>query len=61
MWNLATFVADCRDAVDRSTDHREIGELMARAMSDPGAVTLALGVPERPSIVPIYKSSGRTS
>ena len=60
MWNLATFIADCRDAVDRSTDHREIGELMARAMSDPGAVTLALGVPEKPGIVPIYKSSSLT-
>ena len=46
MWNLDHFVADCRKAVSKSQNHKEIGEIVARAMSDPEAVTQALGVPK---------------
>lgn len=60
MWNLDTFVADCRNAVDRSPNSTEIGELMARAIRDPDAVTAALGAPRKPGIVPIYRSSSLT-
>ena len=60
MWNLEHFVADCREAVTRSHDHKEIGELVARAMSDPDAVTQALGVPERPGLTPVYRSADLT-
>lgn len=60
MWNLDHFVADCRDAVSRAQNHLEVGELMARAMSNPEAVTQALGVPQKPGLTPIYKSADLT-
>ena len=60
MWNLENFVEDCRAAVSRSNDHLEVGELIARAMSDPAAVTATLGVPEKPGLIPIYHSRDLT-
>jgi predicted metal-dependent enzyme (double-stranded beta helix superfamily) len=60
MWSLETFVADCRNALDRSSPKQEIGELMARAMRDTDAVRAELGVPEQAGIVPIYTSHDLT-
>jgi predicted metal-dependent enzyme (double-stranded beta helix superfamily) len=60
MWSLETFVADCRAAVGRPSARREIGELMARAMNDPGAVTAALGMPKKAGMTPVYQSSDLT-
>lgn len=60
MWNIEHFVADCREAVRAGSDHRPVGELMARAMSDPAAVLKALGEPEKPGLTPIYKSADLT-
>lgn len=47
MWDIDTFVADCRDAVTKSKDHLAVRELMERAMSDTSAVVDALGEPEK--------------
>ncbi|MBY8977449.1 hypothetical protein KHP62_16675 [Rhodobacteraceae bacterium NNCM2] len=60
MWNIDHFVADCRAAARSPTAQKEIGALMARAMDDPGAVTRALGVPEKAGLTPLYKSADLT-
>ncbi|SDZ49448.1 hypothetical protein SAMN05444004_11715 [Jannaschia faecimaris] len=60
MWDLEHFVADCRNAISKGEGAGGIGEVMARAMSNPAAVTHALGVPEKPGLTPIFKSSDLT-
>ena len=56
MWRLEHFVADCRKAADGPGASHAIAEMMAEAVADPDAVIREVGVPEKPAIVPIYKS-----
>ncbi len=60
MFDLDTFVADCRAAVDADPTHRSVADLMRRAMSDPEAVTAELGAPTEPGITPLYQSADLT-
>ncbi|WP_112323582.1 hypothetical protein [Oceanibium sediminis] len=60
MFDLDTFIEDCRTAVDRDPTHKSVAEIVRRAMSDPDAVLRALGEPEEPGIRPLYQSSTLT-
>jgi predicted metal-dependent enzyme (double-stranded beta helix superfamily) len=54
------FVADCRAALQGSDSSRHIRELVARAVSDPGAILEGLGKPTRAGVEPLYRSNELT-
>jgi predicted metal-dependent enzyme (double-stranded beta helix superfamily) len=60
MFDLDTFIADCRAAVDAGSPHQTVLELMRRAMADPDAVLAELGAPEVPGVTPLYQSPDLT-
>ena len=60
MFNLDTFVEDCRAAVRADTTHRAAHEVIKRAFTDPSAIMAAVGVPTESGIVPIFKSKDLT-
>jgi len=60
MWDIGTFVADCRNAVDDDPTHKAVSEIVERAFRDPSAITQALGEPTESGISPIYQSSDLT-
>ena len=43
MFDVDRFVADCRAAVAQDPSHKAVREVLARAVSDPGAVIEGLG------------------
>ena len=43
MFNLESFVEDCRAAVQDDPTHRAVAEVMRRAFADPAAITAGLG------------------
>ena len=43
MFDAETFIADCRAAIAGDDSHKSVRELVARAVSDPGAVIKGLG------------------
>jgi hypothetical protein len=46
MFEVDQFVADCRAAFAEDQTHRAVGEVLARAVSDPAAVLKGLGEPK---------------
>ena len=54
------FVADCRSALQSENAARNIRELVARAVSEPGALSRGLGIPSRAGIQPMYRSEDLT-
>jgi predicted metal-dependent enzyme (double-stranded beta helix superfamily) len=56
MFDKDQFVADCRAALDGAQSARNVREVVARAMSDPGAVLAGLGPRKPGGIVPIHRS-----
>ena len=56
MFDIDRFVADCRDAIAEDRTHKATREVVARAVSDPGAVLAALGEPTRAGVFPILRS-----
>lgn len=56
MFDLETFVEDCKTAVGRDPTHKSVAEIRRCAMSDHGAVMAAIGEPERAGIETLYKS-----
>ncbi|MEL6551358.1 MAG: hypothetical protein AAFQ54_14040 [Pseudomonadota bacterium] len=60
MFDLDTFIADCRDAVDKDPTHKSAAEVVRRALSDPSKVLAALGEPTEPGITPLYASPNLT-
>jgi len=61
MFNLESFVEDCRAAVQDDPTHRAVAEVMRRAFADPAAITAGLGgAPSKGGIVPIYCSDDLT-
>lgn len=60
MFDIDTFIADCRSAVDKDPSHRSAAEVVRRALSDPAAVLAALGEPTEPGITPLYQSANLT-
>ena len=47
MFGLEPFIADCRAALAADKSHKLVRDVVARAVSDPGAVLKGLGEPER--------------
>lgn len=60
MFDLDTFVADCKHAVERDATHMAVSDLLGRAMDDPDALTAALGEPTTGGLHPIYQSDTLT-
>jgi len=60
MFDLDRFVADCRAAHTADRSHKHVREVVARAVSDPGAVLAALGEPKRGGVYKLHHSSDLT-
>ena len=60
MFDREQFVADCRAAIKDDTSHKAVRELVAEAVSDPGAVLKGLGEPERAGVHKLYHSDELT-
>jgi predicted metal-dependent enzyme (double-stranded beta helix superfamily) len=61
MFDLDRFAADCRAALGQDHGgHRAIREVVARAVSEPGAVLAVLGEPKRGEIQKLYHAPDLT-
>jgi predicted metal-dependent enzyme (double-stranded beta helix superfamily) len=60
MFDLDQFIADCRVALAADKSHKNVREVVARAVSDPGAVLKGLGEPTRSEVQKLYHSSDLT-
>jgi predicted metal-dependent enzyme (double-stranded beta helix superfamily) len=60
MFDLDRFIADCRAALVEDATHKSVREVVARAVSDPGAVLKSLGDPQRSGVQKIYHSPDLT-
>jgi predicted metal-dependent enzyme (double-stranded beta helix superfamily) len=60
MFSLEQFIADCRVARAQGRAHREVCEVVARAVSDPAAVLRGLGEPSRAGVDKIYHAPDLT-
>ena len=60
MFEVERFVADCRAAFAEDTSHKAVREVLARAVSDPGAVLAGLGEPRRAEIGKLFHSDRLT-
>jgi len=60
MFDLDTFVADCRSALAADKSHKSVREGVARAVSNPSAVLKGLGEPKRAAVQKLYHSSDLT-
>ncbi|MCG7522827.1 hypothetical protein [Ruegeria sp. Ofav3-42] len=60
MFDIDTFIADCRDAVDKDPTQKSSAEVVRRALSNPSDVLAALGERKEPGITPLYQSSDLT-
>jgi len=54
------FISDCRSALDGDRPSRHVGELVARAASEPGAIADALGRPDRSGLHVLVRSTDLT-
>jgi len=57
---LERFIADCRAAHAADPSHKAVREVVARAVSEPGAVLKMLGEPQRGAVQKVYHSPGLT-
>lgn len=60
MFDLGSFVADCRSAVAVEPTHKGVAALMEQAISDPDAVLAEIGTPTEGGVFPIYRSPDLT-
>ena len=60
MFDLETFVEDCKTAVRNDPTHGTVADILRDAMSEPAAVMKALGEPTAGGLNAIYKSPGLT-
>ena len=60
MFDLDQFTADCRAALAAGQSHKQMREVVARAVSDPVAVLKALGEPKRSMLQTLYRSNDLT-
>lgn len=58
MFDKDRFIEDCKRAV--AEGQKAVREVVAEAISDPGAVLAELGEPERAGIVPLYRAADLT-
>lgn len=60
MFDLDTFIADCRAAVREDPSHCSALEVVKAAFRDPAAILKVLGEPKGPALDPIYRSDDLT-
>jgi predicted metal-dependent enzyme (double-stranded beta helix superfamily) len=60
MFDLDQFTADCRAALAADNSHKNVREVVARAVSDPCAILKGLGEPKRSEVQKLYHSSDLT-
>ena len=60
MFSLDQLVADCRSVLQQDRSQKSIRELVARAVSEPGAVLAALGEPKRAELHTLYRAPDLT-
>ncbi len=60
MFDTDQFVADCQAAINEDASHKAAREVVAKAVSDPGAVLKGLGEPERAGVNKLYHSDELT-
>src|ERR1700751_6067867 len=60
MLDLDRFFTECQEAVAQDSSHKLVRDVVARAVSDPGAVIAALGEPQRAGINVIYRAPNLT-
>jgi len=60
MFEVDQFVADCRAVFAEDPTHKAVREVLARAVSDPGAVLKGLGEPKRAEIRTLFHSPSLT-
>jgi predicted metal-dependent enzyme (double-stranded beta helix superfamily) len=59
-FEIEAFIAACRGAVAARDGDQAVKELLAEALSDPGAVTSALGPPEHAGLETLYRAPDLT-
>jgi predicted metal-dependent enzyme (double-stranded beta helix superfamily) len=60
MFDLDRFIEECRAAVREDPSHKAVRDIVARAVSDPGAVVAGLGEPQRAGVTPLYRADDLT-
>jgi predicted metal-dependent enzyme (double-stranded beta helix superfamily) len=60
MFDLDRFIEECRGAVAADPSHKTVREVVARAVSDPGAVIAGLGEPAYAGIDKLYNGPDLT-
>jgi len=60
MFDLDSFISECRAALKRDPSLNHVREITARAVSDPAAVLKALGEPSRAGIQTLFRSDSLT-
>jgi predicted metal-dependent enzyme (double-stranded beta helix superfamily) len=60
VFELEQFIADCRAALAADKSPKLVRDVVARAVSDPGAVLKGLGEPERAGLHKIYQAKDLT-
>lgn len=60
MFDLGRFIEDCRAAGAEDPSHKAVREIVARAVSEPGAVLKGLGEPTRGEVKKLYQSNELT-
>lgn len=60
MFDLDRFIADCRAALAEDSSHKSVREVVARAVSESGAVLAALGEPKSARIEKLYHADDLT-
>ena len=56
MFDINTFVADCRDALRESSPESAVRKLVERAVAQPSAVERALGAPAAAGFTALHRS-----
>ena len=60
MFDIEAVVADCRQARREDDSHKAVREVVARAVSEPGAVIKALGEPNQAGFTTLYHAPDLT-
>lgn len=60
LFTLEQFIADCRAAVAEDASPKAVGNVVARAVSDPTSILKELGAPQRAAVQKLYQADDLT-
>ena len=60
MFDQEQFIVDCRSALAADPTHKQVREVVARAVSDPVAVLRGIGEPKRAALQTLYRADSLT-